>query len=139
MRYSFLSLAREQEAPHLLAGEYGRALRSTRLAEFAVDPATSLPRTSGDGAVRPVSVQPGVEGMQGAAKVGGRWYLNTSARRYCRGSVYVGCPGAFERRARVLPIGVEDLAYWPSQDELWSLSEYPGRRHVFAMKRARLG
>jgi hypothetical protein len=38
----------------------------------------------------------------------------------------------------VLPVGVEDLSYWPSEDRLWSLSEYPGRRFVFAMDRARL-
>jgi hypothetical protein len=53
--------------------------------------------------------------------------------------LYVGRPGAFRRHARVLPVGVEDLAYWPSRDELWTLSEYPGRRFVLAMERSRLG
>lgn len=137
MRYSFISLGRAEGGVRLAAGEYGRARRTTRLADFAVDPRTSLLDVSRDGMARPLSLGQGVEGMQGATLVDGRWYLNTSAGRYLRGSVYVGCPGAFRRHARALPIGVEDLAYWPSQDELWSLSEYPGRRHVFAMKRPR--
>ena len=136
MRYSFLSLARANAQAHLLAGEYGRARRTTRLLDFSIDPATSLLRLSADGAAHPLSVDQGVEGMQGATKVDQRWYLNSSAGRYWRGSVHVGCPGSFRRCARMLPVGVEDIAYWPSQDELWSLSEYPGRRHVFAMKRS---
>jgi hypothetical protein len=139
MRYSFLSLARDGADTRLVAGEYGRKHMTTRLLTFDLDPATSLLRVSRDGTSRPLALAAGVEGMQGAALVEGRWYLSTSAGRYFRGSLYVGHPGELLRRARVLPVGVEDLAYWPSQDELWSLSEYPGRRHVFAMHRPRLG
>ena len=140
MRYSFLSLDRTTEEPRLLAGEYGRGGRTTRLVDFAVDPATGLLRVSEEGQARPLSLSVhGVEGMQGATAVRGRWYVTTSAGKYLRGSLYVGRPGAFRRRARVLPVGVEDIAYWPGRDELWSLSEYPGRRYVFAMSRSRLG
>jgi len=42
----------------------------------------------------------------------------------------VSCCNAF------LPVGPEDVTYWPSTDLLWSLTEYPGRRFVFAIKRA---
>ena len=38
-----------------------------------------------------------------------------------------------------MPVGVEDITYWPSTDQLWSLSEYPGHRYVFAMDRAYFG
>lgn len=154
MRYSFLSLGRgttagpgalDREsgagtaADRLLAGEYGRRGRTTRLVDFALDPATGLLRVSEEGHARPLSLPAhGLEGMQGATAVGDRWYVTTSAGRYLRGSLYVGRPGAFHRRARVLPVGVEDLAYWPSRDELWSLSEYPGHRFVFAMDRGRV-
>jgi hypothetical protein len=138
MRYSFLSLDRSGGEPRLLAGEYGRGGASTRLVDFALDEATALLRASEEGHARPVSLSPqGVEGMQGATVVDGRWYVTTSAGRYLRGSLYVGGPGAFRRHARVLPVGVEDLAYWPSRDELWTLSEYPGRRYVLAMDRTR--
>jgi hypothetical protein len=140
MRYSFLSLDRTGAEPRLLAGEYGRNGATTRLVDFAVDRTTSLLRVSEEGHAHPLSLSlHGVEGMQGATVVDGCWYVTASAGRHLRGSLYVGRPGAFRRRARVLPVGVEDLAYWPSRDELWTLSEYPGLRFVLAMDRARLG
>lgn len=140
LRYSFLSLDRSSAEPRLIAGEYGRGGRTTRLVDFPIDPSTSLLRVSEEGHARPLSLSgKGLQGMQGATVVGDRWYVTTSAGPYVRGSLYVGRPGAFRRRARVLPVGVEDIAYWPSRDELWSLSEYPGRRFVFAMDRSRIG
>jgi hypothetical protein len=140
MRYSFLSLDRTGAEPRLLAGEYGRNEATTRLVDFALDPTTSLLRVSEEGHARPLGWPlQGVEGMQGATVVDDRWYVTASAGRYLRGSLYVGLPGAFRRLARVLPVGVEDLAYWPSRDELWTLSEYPGRRFVLTMDRDRLG
>ncbi len=140
LRYSFLSLDRGSAEPRLIAGEYGRRGRTTRLVDFPIEPSTSLLQVSEDGHAQPLSLSgEGIEGMQGATVVGDRWYVTTSAGPYVRGSLYVGRPGAFRRRARVLPVGVEDIAYWPSRDELWSLSEYPGRRFVFAMDRSRIG
>ena len=50
--------------------------------------------------------------------------------------MYVGEPGRFRSFPRALPVGPEDISYWPSTDRLWSLTEYPGRRFVFAMDRA---
>ena len=139
MRYSFLALGRGEAQTSLVAGEYGRRGRTTRLVEIPVDPATALPAVDHDGAARSLGpTGSGPEGMQGAVVVDGRWYVTASAGRFRRGSLYVGRPGAFTRLAGVLPVGVEDVAYWPSRDELWSLSEYPGRRYVFAMDRGRL-
>ncbi len=140
LRYSFLSLARRPSGASVVAGEYGRAGRTTRLVDFAIDPATSLLQVSADGLASPVSAPgDGVDGMQGATVVDGRWYVTTSAGPYWRGSLYVGEPGALRRRRWVLPVGVEDVTYWPSRDELWSQTEHPGRRYVFAMDRSRLG
>jgi len=140
LRYSFLSLDRRDEGARMVAGEYGRRGATTRLVDFSVDPSTLLLDVTDDGVAHPRSMSgSGVEGMQGAVVVDGRWYVTSSAGRYLRGSMHVGRPGAFRRRARVLPAGVEDLSYWPSRDELWSLTEYPGRRWVFAMDRARFG
>ena len=75
----------------------------------------------------------GVGHTQGATVVDGRWYLTTSAGRYRLGSVWSGTPGDLRRHRLAVPVGVEDLCYWRSTDELWSLSEYPGRRYVFAI------
>ncbi|HJR39252.1 MAG TPA: hypothetical protein VJ819_12800 [Nocardioidaceae bacterium] len=137
LRYSFLSLDRSTSPHQLVAGEYGRRSMTTRLVRYEIDPETSLLRTSSDGLARPLLLSSdGVPGMQGAAVVHGTYYVTTSSGRYGYGSLYVGQPGAFTRHAKVLPIGPEDITYWPSRDELWSLTEYPARRYVFVMDRA---
>jgi hypothetical protein len=137
MRYSFLSVDRSASPHRLVAGEYGRATMSTRLVCYELDQATSLLRVDPDGAARPVLLHDGgVPGMQGAALVDGTWFVTTSRGRYRLGSVWVGKPGRLRERRWRLPVGPEDLAYWPERDELWSLSEYPGARYVFAMPRA---
>jgi len=137
LRYSFLSLDRSTSPHQLIAGEYGRGGKTTRLVSYQLDPTTSLLRTGEDGVARPLQlIADGVEGMQGATVVGGTYYVTTSSGRYGYGSLYVGRPGAFACHAKVLPIGPEDITYWPSRDELWSLTEYPSRRYVYAMNRS---
>jgi hypothetical protein len=75
--------------------------------------------------------------MQGATVVGGTWFVTASRGRYRLGSVWVGRPGELREHRWQLPVGPEDVAYWPARDQLWSLSEYPGARYVFAMPRSR--
>jgi hypothetical protein len=139
LRYSFLSLGRGADRAALVAGEYGRDGMTTRLVHFPIDPQTSLLRSGADDEVTPRwwSAR-GLSGMQGAAVVNGTYYVTTSAGRHRRGSLWVGTPGAFRRRRWALPVGPEDITYWPATDELWSLSEHPGRRFVFAMDRGRV-
>lgn len=140
LRHSFLSLDRSERPAHLVIGEYGRGQMTTRLARFEIDPSTSLLRSAQDGVVKPVSLSgDGVPGMQGATVVNGQWYVTTSAGRRGRGSVWTGRPGALARTPGALPAGPEDITYWPSTDQLWSLTEYPGRRWVLALDRTRLG
>jgi hypothetical protein len=137
LRYSFLSIDRSSTPHHLVAGEYGRRSMTTRLVRYELDPETSLLRASEDGIARPLLLSTdGVQGMQGATVVSGEYYVTTSSGRYGYGSLYVGQPGAFTKHAKVLPIGPEDITYWPSRGELWSLTEYPSRRYVFTMNRA---
>lgn len=137
LRYSFLSLDRSTHPHHLVVGEHGGRAMSSRLASYELDPETSLLRVRADGWARPLSVYDGgVRAMQGAAVVAGKYYVTTSAGRYGRGSLWVGRPGMFRRFAHVLPVGPEDITYWPSTGQLWSLTEYPGRRYVFTMNRS---
>ena len=90
-----------------------------------------------DGTSRPVWLDDcGLGHMQGAATVRDTYYVTASRGRYRLGKMYVGRPGKFRSLPRTLPVGPEDITYWPSTDMLWSLTEYPGRRFVFAMKRA---
>jgi hypothetical protein len=126
MRYSFLSLDRDRRPPELVIGEYGHGDQSTRLLRHLTEPAVPV--------AEPTS---GPERMQGVAVVDGVYHVATSAGRYRRGSLWVGRPGDLRPHRGVLAIGPEDLAYQRSTDRLWSLSEYPGRRFVYAMPRGR--
>ncbi|HET6165587.1 MAG TPA: hypothetical protein VFE07_02055 [Marmoricola sp.] len=136
MRYSFLSLDRSTEVPHLVAGEYGRGEMTRRIVRYPLDPGTSLLQAGDDGTSRPASFDDrGLGHMQGVAIVGGRYYVTVSRGRWKLGAVHVGEPGSFRTRRQAVPVGPEDLCYWGEDDLLWSLSEYPGRRFVFCMRR----
>jgi hypothetical protein len=138
LRYSFASLDRSTTPPELVAGEYGRDGQTSRLVRYEIDPETSLLRADADGASHPSELlDGGVERMQGAAVVDGTWFVTTSRGRFRRGSLWVGRPGELVEHRHQLPIGPEDITYWPQRDQLWSLSEYPGRRYVYAMPRQR--
>jgi hypothetical protein len=69
--------------------------------------------------------------MQGAAVHGSTWFVTASAGEDVGGDLYVGAPGAWVRHRRVLPPGPEDLAWSVPGQELWCVSEWPGRRWVF--------
>jgi hypothetical protein len=135
MRYSFLSLDRSTEVPHLVAGEYARGDMTRRIVRYPLDPETLLLRTEEDGVSRPVSFdERGVGHMQGAAIVRGRYYVTSSRGEWKLGALLVGQPGEFRTHRQALPVGPEDLCYWGEDDLLWSLSEYPGRRFVFCLR-----
>ena len=137
LRYSFVSLDRSGVSCTLTCGEYARTGRSARLASFPVDPDTLLPATDPAGEVRPVVLDDrGVGHMQGAVRVGDRYYVTVSHGPWGPGSVYAGTPGAFREHRFATPMGPEDLSYWPSTDRLWSVSEHPRRRWVFTMRRS---
>ncbi len=139
LRYSFVSLDRTGESPGLVVGEYGTRGATTRLARYPLDPVTALLRVGPDRAARPVPLGTGVQRMQGATLVDGRLYVTTSEGTHRRGSLWTGEPGALRRRRCSLPVGPEDISYCAGTDQLWSLSEHPGRRHVFAVDRRRVG
>lgn len=137
MRYSFLSLDRTASTPHLVAGEYGVDDMTRRLVRYPLDAASCHLAAHEDGAARPVRLEErGLGHMQGAAVVRDTYYVTTSRGSRRRGRLFVGEPGRFRGYPRTLPPGPEDIAYWPSTDRLWSLSEHPGSRYVFAMRRS---
>jgi hypothetical protein len=140
MRYSFLSLDRVSEPPQLLAGEYGRAEMTRRLVRYPLDPETYHLSTDEHGTSHPVWLdERGLGHMQGAAVVGDTYYVTCSRGQYRLGHLCVGRPGSFTRHPRALPVGPEDISYWPSEDVFWSLSEHPGKRFVFCVRRALVG
>lgn len=138
LRFSFLSLDRDDAGPALVVGEYGRRSQSTRLARFHLDPVTWLLPTDEKGYSRPLLLEgTGQRGMQGACVVGGTWYLTASHGPWGPGTLYVGRPGKWRALRRALPMGPEDIAYVPVTDSLWSVTEHPGRRWVVKIRRPR--
>lgn len=134
LRYSFMSLDRSGEQHHLIAGEYGRAGSSARLVRFALDPQSLLLHADDQQRSSPLELlEDQVARMQGATTVRGSWVITSSNGAGKPGDLWVGAPGALRRHRGVLPTGPEDITYWPSARRLWSLSEWPGHRWVFAI------
>jgi hypothetical protein len=138
LRYSFLSLDRRSEPPALLAGEYAVVPdATTRLARYSLDPATWQLATGEDGFSRPLAVdEGGVRRMQGAVIASGRYHVTVSHGPWMPGTMCAGQPGSMRVRRWALPMGPEDLSYWPSTDRIWSVTEHPRRRWIVAMDRA---
>lgn len=120
-------------------GEYARGEQSRRLVRLALDPATGMPVVDAGRRMVPLSVAEGVAQMQGAVALpDGRICATVSHGPRGLGSVAVGGPGAWRDLRRATPMGPEDLTAWPSTGLLWSVSEHPRRRWLFAMDAARL-
>lgn len=123
LRFSFLSLETgERELPdvvRLVAGEYDTG-QGGRLARIEL---TERRATAQEELV------PGIAGMQGAALHRGTWFVSSSHGTE-PGDLWTGTPADF-RRVGPLPPGPEDLAVWPERNQLWSLTEWPGKRWVF--------
>ncbi len=126
--------SRNPGATHLLAGEYGRSGRSTRLAHICMENGTP----QGDLELR----GEGPAGMQGVTTYADGLLVSTSAGPWMRGSLQVaggastsvpgrGGPGTTSSRLlrRGAPIGVEDLTR-DRLGRLWTVAEHPGRRAV---------
>lgn len=136
MRYSFLSFDRSVDPPELISGEYGRGTMTTRLVRYPL--AGDHLAADSRGVSPPSMFDRGVSHMQGAVTVDGTWYITRSRGPATLGELHVGRIGHLVAHHGALPVGPEDITYWPARDELWSQSEYPGRRCVFAIKRSAL-
>ncbi len=134
LRYSFLSLDRATD--ELVAGEYAseRSGGTRRLFRYALDPESGLLATDEEGRSVPLSVTDGVGHMQGVAVAHGRWHVTTSHGRTRLGSVWTGVPGELKRHRWATPMGPEDLAYDDNDDLLWSVTEHPWARWIYAMR-----
>lgn len=132
LRWSFLSVTAAEGGPQLVVGEYRRRGSSPRLARYPLDRSTGLPAVDGRGRCAPLEVhddQP--VRMQGVAVHGGTWFASASTGEGNAGDLHVGAPGAWRRHRGVLPTGPEDLDWSRPGEELWCVSEWPGRRWVF--------
>jgi hypothetical protein len=135
LRFSFASLDRTSQPPSLLAGEYSRGGRAARVARFPLDPVTGLLDQAGEAAEPVHTFALGLARMQGIACVRGTYYVSSSNGRYGRGHLWVGDPRrGFRPHRWALPAGPEDLGVQWARGLLWSLTEWPGRRAMFALR-----
>ena len=130
LRWSFASLDRgEPGQPWLVAGEYARGGTGARLARLPLAPLLRGDRTE---AVEVVTTN--VPSMQGAVRVGGRYWVSASHGPRRRGHLWVGSGDApFRKYAMALPVGPEDLSYDPGTGTLWTQTEHPGQRQVLSL------
>ncbi|MDH2427260.1 hypothetical protein [Sphaerisporangium sp. TRM90804] len=70
--------------------------------------------------------------IQGGLSHRNRWYLSLGAGSTRNGSLLV-TDGQAPVKVRKYPVGPEDLSCWQERGQLWSLTEFKGRRAVFAV------
>lgn len=136
LRFSFVALDRTSTPDSVIVGEYGYPGTGTRVVRFPIDYTTRMLTTSSDGyAHGSEAYDVSVTSMQGATAINGKFYLSTSDGDGNRGDLATFTPGgSVVMHTDTLPIGPEDVSYWADRDQLWSLSEYPGRRSIFAVR-----
>jgi hypothetical protein len=137
LRYSFMSLDRRSDPPALVAGEYAYAPdATTRLARYPLDAETWQLTAGEDGISRPLSLDHGgVRQMQGVVLADGRHHVSISRGPWMPGTMAAGQPGSMRVRRWAVPMGPEDLAYWPSTDRIWTVTEHPRRRWIVSVDR----
>ncbi|MFB9252048.1 hypothetical protein ACFFWE_27760 [Sphaerisporangium melleum] len=135
-RFSFVAVDRSRSPHMLVSGEY-------------VDPA-SEPGQAGRVARWPLgadgALSAGPDGIaqaahaftlpaakiQGAVSNKGSWYLSQAASSVKNGSLLVLTDGR-PAEVRRFPVGPEDLTCCAEKKQLWSVTEFAGRRTVFAV------
>jgi hypothetical protein len=138
LRHSFVSLDRSTSPDSLLIGEYDAAGAGARLVRFNIDYTNrELLYDSGSSTVATAdwAYRVDVVSMQGALSLNGKYYLSTSDGSGNEGDLGTWRPGsAVTMHYDTLPIGPEDLSYRTNTDELWTVTEYAGRRMAISVK-----
>lgn len=148
-KFSFTGLDRSG-IDHLTTGEYCSAAdvgddpdRKGRVSRWPLDGATGKPRLTNGYWRADAAYRLPVTNIQGAMSYGGRWYLSRSRGPERLGVLYVARqPSSATGTLSVVSahragIGPEDLSHWPSADgsangELWTVTEHPGKRLLYA-------
>jgi hypothetical protein len=115
--------AARQHTVRLITGEYSKNEKG-RLGRLHL--------TGDRSAVNDVHV-PQILEMQGAVVHNGVWFVNASRGDTSGGDLWVGTPGKMIRHAGVLPPGPEDNAVLAESNEIWSVTEFPRKRWIYAI------
>ncbi|MEV4342898.1 hypothetical protein AB0J83_00260 [Actinoplanes sp. NPDC049596] len=112
------------------ADEYGR------IARWPLDSATGLLKRDSDGKVRATAAyRSPARYIQGATAYNGKFYLSqTGGGENGMAQLLEATPsnGVLSvSKARWAGIGSEDLSVWPSKSEIWTVTEFAGKRVVY--------
>lgn len=138
-RFSFAALD-SSGAPTLVSGEYTNVNKKGRIHRWPVNALTGkLQPDPGQNSITPVSLfYPNVTKMQGAVTYVGNYYISSSAPKLTwpttSGSLIVTADATVPT-LRGWPSYPEDLHHDHLTSLLWSATEYPGARAVFAVPR----
>ena len=140
LRFSAVSVDRTSTPDSLIVAEYANPGTGTRLARIPIDYTNRLLATGADGYARANEAHlVNFTSMQGATAINGTFLVSTSDGPDNAGDRIKWKPGGTVNIAyNTLPIGPEDVSYFGPRDELWSLSEYAGKRYVWATSASKL-
>lgn len=133
-RYSQTTLDRTTTPHSLLVSEYDNPGDDARMARFDLNQSNYHIAEDADGYARADWVQTvGIYRVQGATSVNGKFHIHRSNGSGTRGDVFIWYPGnTATKHTGAVPAGPEDLSYWPQYGEIWSQTEYPGNRFIYA-------
>lgn len=131
-RFSFAAVDRTADPDLLVCGEYVDTPGEVgRLARWRLASDGTLVHQ--DGLAVPADAFSAPAGkIQGAVSHGGVWYLSQAGTGAIRGNLLVCASGGIPD-ARSYPFGPEDLTVWRERGQLWSVTEFPRRRALFAV------
>lgn len=137
LRFSTVSVARVLPTHSLAMAEWADDPDASgkRLARFDLS-TDGLLASDADGIVRADDVQTiSQRDIQGTALIGDRYFLSQDDGANARGNLGVYANGKVTWYNNHLPDGIpEAQSYWPGKDQLWSLTEYRGKRRVFSLR-----
>lgn len=145
-KFSYLSLDRSTSPRVMITGEYCANQNDPnlngRVAQWPLEATTGWPALSSDGRWHATSAyrlpKPRV---QGALSLDGRWYLNsTGGGTTGPGHLQAALPSGSGTGVLTadgteydVAIGVEDLSYWRSTHELWTVTEHKDKRIIYSV------
>jgi hypothetical protein len=139
-KFSSIGLDRSESPHRFVTSEYCNAGAYGRVARWPLDSATGDLQVAADGQAQADEAHRlPVHNVQGAVSNAGTWYLSRSRGADSQGQLVPATPSATPTgtltagAARDAGIGPEDLSYWPGRDELWTVTEHPGRRMLYAV------
>jgi hypothetical protein len=129
--FSFVSVDRASSPQSLVTGEYRQGKPGGRLVRWPLDAPSDRLAGGADVRANGAYVMPQTN-VQGALSAAGRLFLSASAGAKGNGTLTSDVPGQ-PSRAYAWGYGAEDLTYSPLSGRIYSLTEHPNRRAVYAV------